>query len=414
MHTTRNRPRGKTIPATTAPAAPSNPVSGVILQRLNEQLDAGLTLARARFMTHSAISMARNQFGPYWGSRHFVLQKLSELYHQGWGAIVERAPAAEPYQGRRALYRRPTNADVLGWAAREVIPHVVRKLRDRGTCETWRLGLRRSDTPWHLETRADALESFAWLDCPKGHFWADPFLAQHGNQLYVFFEDYDYATQKGVIACAAIAPDGGVSPAETVFERSYHLSYPLVFPQAGEWFMVPEASANGAVDLYRARRFPFDWVRETTLLSIPGLDSTPFQANGAWWMLTTPALAQNHAAVTLLYTAPRLTGPWKRHPGGPVSTDVRNARSAGHVINDASPGDEPALVRVAQNCAGGYGRNLVFQSIDQLTATTYRESALTTREPANVANLVGLHTYNRVGSWEIIDGKFRLPTRRVT
>ena len=29
MHTTRNRPRGKTIPATTAPAAPSNPVSGV-------------------------------------------------------------------------------------------------------------------------------------------------------------------------------------------------------------------------------------------------------------------------------------------------------------------------------------------------------------------------------------------------
>jgi hypothetical protein len=385
--------------------AEGNPLTGVILQHLTEALDAGHTLARAQFTTHSAISKARNCFGPYWGAEHFVIQKLMELHRDGWAAVLARAVPTPVYQGKRALYRRPTNTDVARWAATRVLPTIAKRIWVRRSVETWRIGIRQSKCPLYEDSSQSV--PFRWIVSPKGHFWADPCVVQHQGSTHLFFEDYDYASAKGVIGCAEVFTDGTLGPPATVLERPYHLSYPLVFTHQGELYMIPETSAAGVIELYRAQEFPARWVRERTLIELPGLDSTPFYAQGQWWLLTTPLLGQHHAAVTLLFSAPELMGPWTHHPASPISTDVRVARSAGAVL--VTP---ERLIRVSQDCATGYGQKVVFSEITQLTATHYAERPLAIAAP-QLRHQTGMHTYSRAGMWEVIDGKWRLPTKEI-
>src|SRR5215472_9257717 len=81
-----------------------NPVTGVVLQVLNEDLDGALVLARGLYSTASMLSVAKSQFGPYWSSQHFVIQKLHELHTDGWDAVRARATPSPAYRGRRRIY----------------------------------------------------------------------------------------------------------------------------------------------------------------------------------------------------------------------------------------------------------------------------------------------------------------------
>lgn len=375
--------------------AEGNPVAGVVLQRLTEELDGGLVLAKANFMTDSAVSVARNRYGPYWGGRHFVIQKLLELRRDGWSAVSARAVPSVPYRGRRDPYRRPTNLDVLGWGMRRIVPHVWRRVRERGLAPTWEIGLRNSTRPLYEQPVGGA--AFTFNTAPVGHFWADPCLTEDAAGLRVFFEDYDYATQRGVIAVSEVDRTGHMLEARTVLDLPYHLSYPFVFRYGGDWYMIPETASAGVIELYRATRFPNEWQRVQTLLDIAGLDSTVFEHEGKWWMFTTPDLGRHHAAITLLFSAETPLGPWIQHPVSPISSDVRVARSAGPVIRDGR-----RLLRVSQNCAGNYGRNVAFSEILELTPASYRERLLTEAFSPRPSD-IGMHTYGRSGTWEVID-----------
>jgi len=375
--------------------AEGNPLTGVVLQRLTEELDGGLVLVKATYTTASVLSMARNRYGPYWGGRHFVIQKLRELRRDGWTSVQERAVPRAPYRGHRELYRRPTNLEVIGWGLRRVLPRAWRRVRERGLIPTWEIGLRSSTRALYEEPAGGS--PFTFNAAPARHFWADPCLAEHEGVRYVFFEDYSADTGSGVIGVARVDEQGHMVEPRQVLGRPYHLSYPHVFGHAGEWYMIPESSAAGVIELYRAVRFPDEWVRVQTLLEIAGLDTTVFEHGGRWWMFTTPYIGQHHASVTLLFMADAPEGPWIQHPCSPISSDVRVARSAGPVIREGA-----RLLRVSQNCGGSYGRNVVFSEIVELTPNGYRERPVTEAFSPRSAD-IGMHTYGRLGTWEVID-----------
>jgi hypothetical protein len=56
------------------------PLSGVILQVLTEDLDAGLVLCKSLFATEQTVSVSRNRFPAYWGSTDLVIRKLMNWY----------------------------------------------------------------------------------------------------------------------------------------------------------------------------------------------------------------------------------------------------------------------------------------------------------------------------------------------
>src|SRR6202007_2537062 len=58
----------------------SAPLSGVVLQVLSEELDAGLVLCKSLFATQKTLSVSKNRYAPYWGSTDLVIRKLNELH----------------------------------------------------------------------------------------------------------------------------------------------------------------------------------------------------------------------------------------------------------------------------------------------------------------------------------------------
>ena len=385
-----------------------SPVTRIELQRIAAGGGEHTTLVAAQFTTESTVSMALNAHVLLWGSRHFVIQKLNEIHSRGDRAAGPRQASARAPAVRGGRRRAPNNLEMVAWAARRVAPKLIRRAFGPRSLDTWRVALRKSDEPLFVGRAATGGTPFKLLENPRGHYWADPFLIDVGNQVYLLMEDLPFATRKGVIIAAAVAPDGTLGPVETVLERPYHLSYPFVFAHGGDVFMIPETYQAGVIELYRARRFPHDWVREQTLLSVPGLDSTPFQAHGRWWMFTSPIIGEAHPAVNMLFTATALDGEWRLHPASPIATDVRWARNGGAVVQEGG-----RLVRVSQNCAGGYGRSLGFSTITRLSEFDYEERPDFSLEPGWMPGQIGVHTYNRAAGWEVIDAKFNLPAREV-
>jgi hypothetical protein len=386
------------------------PVSGVTLQRLAEELDAGDVIAKTLFQTIPTLALRENRFGPYWSTTHFVIQALHALHSGGPAALQARLRPPGPYTGRRAIYRAPGAAELAKWLVPSIGRRVLRRMTSRRSAQIWRVAIRQADTPLLPDFHEDALRDFRWIENPDGHWLADPFLIDVDGRTWLFVEDFDESAQKGAISVGEVTSDGSVSAMQTALTRPYHLSYPLVFAAHGELFMVPDSAKTRAVELYRARRFPTDWVLEARLLELRAVDSTLFERNGRYWMFVSPMPVAGYAAVTQLFSAPSVTGPWKLHPVDPITSDVREARSAGSVFERGE-----RLFRPAQDCGPNYGHALVLREIDQLDEQHYSERTVATVGPGWLPGLIGVHTYNQAGQWEVIDGSFRVsaPGKRI-
>jgi len=272
----------------------------------------------------------------------------------------------------------------------------------------WRVGWRRLDGPDLIDLRAHP--GTGWHDLPDDgtRFYADPFPIEHGGRTVLFVEDYEHRRGKAVISALPFDRDGPVGRPVPVLDEPYHLSYPFVLEREGAVWMIPESCAAGTVDLYRASAFPGGWVKEATLLSgLSASDATLVEHNGRWWMLATvrerpfPGAAPDgsFSDALHLWSAPDFRGPWRAHPANPVLIDAASARSAGRIVARGG-----ALIRPVQDCRGHYGRALSLARIERLDEEGYRQRVETTLEAGPSWPGICLHTLNRAGGFEFIDG----------
>jgi hypothetical protein len=265
----------------------------------------------------------------------------------------------------------------------------------------WRIAIRRSRTPLHEDRSGSALQSFRWIDSPPDRHWADPTIFERGGQTWLFFEEMVHPSRVGHICCGRLTADGNLVESRPVLQQPHHLSFPQIIAADGAVFMLPESAQGGGVDLYRAVRFPDEWVLEKRLLDFRCVDSSIFHAAGSWWMTTSPQVVPGNDAITWLLHADQLTGPWKFHPGGIVASDVRLARGAGAVFDAVG-----RLIRPSQDCSVSYGYALNLNEIVSLDGPRYRELTICRLSPGWLPGLKGVHSYSRVGEWEAIDGSF--------
>jgi hypothetical protein len=384
-----------------------NPVSGAILQVLTEELDAGKVLYKGLFATHEGFSHARNRVQPYWGASTFMIQKLRELHAHGWDHVERNVEKPAPYQGKKKIYSMPSNVEMLRWLVPLLIGKTLRRLVRRPMIRHWRIAVRVGAPPVPNSTSPPDMSGFHWIDSPKGHFYADPFVVEADGRHWVYFEDFDYATQLGKISCAEVC-DGGLGKPLTALDRPYHLSYPCVFRDGGIWYMIPETASAGTVELYRCTRFPDLWQFEREVLRGSAVDTTVWIENGVYWFFVTFQEPRGSASQLWLYSASSLDGIWTPHPANPISTDVRYSRGGGAIFRH-----EGKLFRPSQDCSGEYGRAVTLNEIVVIDHEQYREEPRVTVDPNWMKDLVGMHTYSRAGAVEIIDGKTRLPADQV-
>lgn len=270
----------------------------------------------------------------------------------------------------------------------------------------WRTGWRFNDGPGVLET--GSLAGPAWnalYDRDMG-FAADPFPIQWGEELGVFFESMDYRTEKGAIKFQAFGPHGPTGEPVTCLEAPWHLSYPFLIEDGGGLYMAPEASLSGAITLYRCIRFPDRWEPVSTLVGqVEAADATIFRHDGRYWMTSVVRDGYGGYSDTLaIHHAPRLLGPWQEHCLSPVLIDSRYARPAGAVVMQNG-----ALLRPVQDCSRGYGRGIALMRIDMLDPEHFKQSQVGKIYPGTIWPGRHLHTTNRCGRLELIDGLIVTP-----
>jgi hypothetical protein len=264
----------------------------------------------------------------------------------------------------------------------------------------WRIG-------WRLVRDADVWDRFdlagaPWQSVanPTGRFLADPFPIIWQGNYYVFSEDFEHGTGKGMVSLLRFDQSGPLGPPEPVLDEPWHLSYPFVIEHKGSVWMIPESAACRQVVLYRADPFPTRWVKEAVLLDdIFATDATVLRYAGRFWMFVTASREPNYSDALEIYYADDLLGPWVPHRRNPVLIDVGSARSAGNLVIRKGQ-----LWRPVQDCRGGYGSALGLARVDELSEDCYRQAVQVILRAGVDWPGRRIHTLNRFGDLECIDG----------
>ena len=266
--------------------------------------------------------------------------------------------------------------------------------------DSWYIAYRTNQQCFVAVNATSSPEGFLPYRSDYESFIADPICFSLAGFDCVFFEEFPYDTQRGVISCAVLQQDGTLSKPRRVLERPYHLSYPFIFRDNGIVYMIPETAANKTVELYRCTSFPNNWVFEKTLLSnIKATDATLYNDGERWWMFVTVGEDGAYTWDELhLFMSDSSTGPWAPHPDNPVKCDARSARPAGPLFRR-----DGRLIRPTQDCSVTYGGAINLCEIETLTPLSFRESVVD-RIPASwFPGSDGLHTLSASDRLEVID-----------
>src|SRR5258705_4793639 len=375
-----------------------DPVTGSMLQVINEELDNGKVIYRSWAPTINRFSVRRNNNNYYWKSAAFVIRKLAELHREGQVYPHDRLAreGSSPYCA--PLYKSPQNRQMFGllWglgkrAARRAIEKLCYS-------ETWSLAYRfRTNT----QDTNDSFYKFKYLIPPKGHFWADPFPVRFNGKYFVYFEDYAYRDAKAVISVIELRKDGSFEGPFKVLEADHQLSYPYIFEWNQSLYMIPETGSTNTVELFRCTSFPLTWQKEAVLLEADNpADATLISSDGKWWMflnIQQPGMTVNWEELHLYIAATHL-GPWSPHRDNPVKSDVRNSRPAGRPFYR-----DGQLLRPAQDSSRRYGYGTAINRVLSLSDDEYREETITTITPDWDPAVIGTHTLNSADDLTVID-----------
>ncbi len=347
-----------------------------------EILDAGLPSAE----TADGLS----------GSLDTVMARTATLL----GAIVSGTPRLTP----------PAVNRVVSGHSRSPASHVFRGLADavvkriyRLCCYSphWRVGWRYTDDAGIWSSGDLSGPGWKAISSPANRFYADPFAVTWQGRTFAFFEELDHRVGKGIISAIEFDEAGPKGPVTPVIEEPWHLSYPFLIQHDGELWMIPESTGNRDVALYKCIDFPNRWERHSTLLSGLELADATITRHGEFYYLfgATRDGAGGYSDTLSLFYAADLFGPWMPHASNPVMVDRTSARPAGNVVTINGQ-----MWRPVQDCTYGYGCALGLAEVVELSPTSFKQVVRHTIRPGPLWPGRKLHTLNRCGRLELIDG----------
>ena len=376
-----------------------DPVTGTVLQRLTERLDAGIMLHKGYFKT-DPTSYARSRDTIFLGAADWPA-RLCRQIQAGQGAALE----AEACSTTAPIYRSPNSLQMLRFLWVSARAWIANQFQSLFRVQQWSVGI--IDAPVEEvaglagSTIPESLvRTVRWLPEPKGRFLADPFAISNGEGLTILAEDFDWSTNVGQIAAIEVSESGVFGQPQSAIQLPSHLSYPYLLQAGDELYCIPESSETGEVVLYRASEDWKSWAKAATLMQgAPIIDPTIFQHDGKWWLFGTRADAGDNFKL-FGWHADELTGPWRPHSANPLKTDIRSSRPAGPPFVH-----EGVLYRPAQDCSTGYGAAVVVNRVLTLTPDAFEEEIVSRIAPDSGGRYpTGLHNLSGVGCRTIIDG----------
>jgi hypothetical protein len=383
----------------------NHPVTGTVLQRLTEDLDAGAVLQRSYASTNrNSVTLSQNNY--YRKASAFVSRALVGLAHDPEAFEARLAREGESLVYSYPLYRAPTNIQMLKVGPRHLVRRLRTKLPSMWARERWGIGIGSVTSQGSL-----ALHRTKHVRSPRDVFWADPFpIRGEGGLLYIFVEEFPFRSGRGRIALLEFDEVTlNLLRHHIVLEEDHHLSYPFIFEFEGKHYLMPEASTTGRVTAYQAAEFPWRWGAARTVIHLGLVDPTLLEHDGRWWLFGNLGVRGSSVNDELhAFYAKSPFGPWTPHPANPVRSDVRGARPAGNFFRR-----DGHLYRPGQDCSDRYGGSIMVHRVE-LSVDSYHESCVARLEPSWDNRVRGLHTLNFVGTRYVVDmatkeGRFSAP-----
>ena len=366
-------------------------VTGAILQRLTNKLDAGVILKKGFLKTKRSYRKNRDQL--FLESARWPAQVCLDIRYGNADYLNERPSATEA-----PIYYLPTNSRMIGYGCRYVTRTIAALYHALFYLDFWNIGLVKAPVTAFLEEQKPA--EVEWFPLKgTGRFAADPFGVQGKEGITVLFEEFPFNSGKGRIRLTCYT-DHGFTGDDLVLEEPFHLSYPFLVQYGEEIALVPETWESGEVRMYRGDADLRTWHKEQTLIErFAGVDNTLLYHNGRWWLFAMNKHDGVHYHLHLFY-ADTPSGEWKAHPKNPVKTDIRSARPAGPLFMHNGQ-----LFRPAMDYAEKIEGRIVINRVVVLSETDFREEIVRVIDPyAGSPFPDKIHTLCGVGEYTLIDG----------
>jgi hypothetical protein len=259
--------------------------------------------------------------------------------------------------------------------------------------EEWSIGLYKGSDPFHMSpVDGNPILKASDVTDAKAEFVADPFIINHNNSWAIFFEVLNKKDMKGDIGVATSVDGNKFKYRGIVIDEKWHLSYPQVFEDRGQLYLMPESSEDKSLNLYRAVDYPMKWERVKTLMS--GrifIDSNIIKYDDKWYIFSTTS---KNGDIMRLFYADDLLGEWKEHPKSPILVEnPRLARGGGYITmidgklyrfaQDASNAGKATMVRVVE--------------VTKLSESEYEETEASIAPVASPSgkgwNMLGMHQF---------------------
>jgi hypothetical protein len=226
---------------------------------------------------------------------------------------------------------------------------------------------------------------------------ADPFIYINDGNKIVFAEEID-KLGKGRIVAMELSKR---SEKQVIIRSDFHMSYPFIFKWNDQIYLMPESSESSTLSIYKANKFPFEWVKEKDLFVGKQLvDATfIFYIDRYWMFACEKKYASSFNEELHIYYSDNPLGTWKQHHLNPVKNDARNSRPAGGMVIH-----EGNLYRPVQDCSLSYGKCIHWMKVIQLSENEFEEENVTSINPTWTRSLSATHTINRYENFVVIDG----------
>jgi hypothetical protein len=380
-------------------------VSGVTLQILSDDLDNGQILYKSFSQTKlKSVGLTKNIF--YWKALSFMPNKIKELYEIGEINFFKKINQLnnDPNFYSNPLFRTKNigNIKILGLIFRLGFNVIKSRIFDIFFLNQWILLFKFDQN----DSISRSFFRFKKILPPFDRFWADPFVIERNNNYYIFFEEYMYNTNKGHISLIVMDSKGNYSNPTRILEKDYHLSYPFIFKDGKDLYMIPETKENKTIDLYKCIEFPNIWEFSSTLINdIEAVDTTVLYKDEKYWIFANIAINKGASNLDELYIFSSKilnSGKWTHHPNNPVISDVRYARPAGKFFTYNNN-----LYRPSQNSSKTYGYGMNINKVLELNELNYSEETVSKIFPNWDPNISATHTINSDGKLTVIDGKYK-------
>ena len=371
----------------------------VTLHQLTAELDKSLVIDKALINYHWSICRTRERI--FETSVSLLFKNIRKLQQ---GEFEPR---------KSAVYYNPLNKiPNFRYALKYLVYFYLRGAKNTLDKVKYRLFGIRKDC-WTLfigkgDFMTATLSKLKPVEMPKQVFWADPFIYKHKGEDYVFFESLDYNTKLGKISCGKITEELQVVDVVDVLEKEYHLSYPYVFEENGEIYLMPETNANNRLELYKCVNFPTEWSLYATAFEGEHVADASFYEdaeNNKWLFINKwDNLICSTDSELYIYKVDSLKmEKLEPHKQNPVLINSAVGRNGGAIFCHEGKVYRPSQ----QNVYGIYGRGLNLNKIVTLTVDEYTEETVRTVEPNFINGLNAVHHLHQTNDLFVIDAAYK-------